>query len=135
MGDVVNQLDVVDLVDPVVRDGLVSSQDTTAIRRDELRLVTELSPLLRVRKSVQRRIEQIENEMSVFNQMSVSVPQAGELLLRCDQVLEGSIRECDQVEGSPEIKAAHVGPDELSRRLNLCALLCELLSADGQHIR
>src|ERR1041385_2392810 len=81
MGDVVNQLGINDLLVQVAVDDLVSAEDTPTVCGGEPSFGVGLNAEVVFGQSVQPRIEEVENELSVVGEMTAKRRKTCHLVL------------------------------------------------------
>src|SRR6185503_17287201 len=131
---VVDQLEATDLREAIVRDRLVTPDHSAAIRSRELRLFTVFLAQGPGGEGLERRIEQVQDEMAAVDQMTVNGCETGQLVFHGQQVLEGTKRERGQGEPAAELEVAHVGLDELHPLLHGLGFVLQVLATDGEHV-
>jgi hypothetical protein len=134
MSDVVDQFEVVDLVETIACNRLVTARNPSPIWHRELRLVATFFAN-RTDEEIERWIEDVQNEDAVIGQVSVNVRQAGELVFDGQQVLKGPKRNRDQ--GEPVVKAevSHVSLDQSHSLLYCLRFVKQTLTTHGKHVR
>src|SRR6185295_18776606 len=104
MRHVIDELDLIGLRRPIVGDEPMTPGHAPAIRHDELGFLTKFEPSRLIDERVERRIEEVEDERSSIHQMPANAPEACELVLDGDQMLERAKRDRDQGEDAIKLE-------------------------------
>src|SRR6185503_13810184 len=87
MGHVVQELVIVDLIEPVMRDGFVAPDDTAAIRRDERLILANFLTDRTIDQRIEPGIEHVEDEPAAVDEMVPDAVEAGQLIGHGQQML------------------------------------------------
>src|SRR5262249_40210295 len=92
MRDVVDQFYLIDLIGVISGDNPMAANHAPAIRSRKLRLVITFLTQVVPHQCFQRRVENIEDQPAILNQMPSNRRQSGELILNRSQMLKRSER-------------------------------------------
>jgi hypothetical protein len=116
-------------------DNAMRAYHPSAILKSELWLFTELFPDVVSCQRVQRRVENIHDQMSAGQQKSKRILNSLDLSLNAQEVLKGSEWTYDQPKAHPGIHNAHIFLDELNVRLDLLWFAFQPASTHVEHMR
>src|SRR5689334_1559901 len=91
----------------------MASNDAAAVRRGERRLLIEFFPEWPVHESVERRIENIQNQSAFAGQVTANACETRELIGHGEEMLKGSKQNGGEMNGLWKAEIPHVGLDEL----------------------